>query len=128
MKDKRMTPQEMVAQIRDGDTVAIGGWGPFSKPMTLVREIVKSDLKDLTIMSFAGIDVDMLLAAGKVKKLVFAFVSLDAPRGIESIHGLALHFALRLPPIKLEVEGICEIDVPFLSFSSFFIVQFLALR
>lgn len=82
MKDKRMTPQEMVAQIRDGDTVAIGGWGPFSKPMTLVREIVKSDLKDLTIMSFAGIDVDMLLAAGKVKKLVFAFVSLEGAPGV----------------------------------------------
>jgi glutaconate CoA-transferase subunit A len=80
--DKRMTPQEVVAQIKDGDTVAIGGWGPFSKPMVLVREIVKSKLKDLTIISFAGIDIDMLIGAGKVKKLIFAFVSLEGAPGV----------------------------------------------
>jgi len=43
----------------------------------LVREILRSDLKDLTIVSYGGADVGMLCAAGKVKKLVFAFVSLD---------------------------------------------------
>lgn len=67
----------MVAQIKNGDTVAIGGWGPEAKPMVLIREIVKSKLKDLTIISFGGLDVDMLVAAGKVKKLIFAFVSLE---------------------------------------------------
>jgi glutaconate CoA-transferase subunit A len=46
--------------------------------MALVREILRSDLRDLTIVSYGGPDVGMLCAAGKVKKLVFAFVSLDA--------------------------------------------------
>lgn len=77
MVDKTMTPQQMVAQIRNGDTVAIGGWGPDAKPMVLIREIVRSKLKDLTIISFAGLDVDMLIAAGKVKKLIFPFISLE---------------------------------------------------
>jgi glutaconate CoA-transferase subunit A len=59
-------------------TLGIGGWGPRRKPMALVREILRSPLKDLTVVSYAGPDVGMLCAAGKVKKLVMAFATLDA--------------------------------------------------
>lgn len=76
--DKRMTPAELVAELRDGMTIGIGGWGPRRKPMALVREILRSDLKELTIVAYGGADVGMLCAAGKVKKLIFAFVTLDA--------------------------------------------------
>jgi len=75
--DKRMSAADVVAQLRDGMTIGIGGWATRRKPMALVREILKSDLKDLTVVSYGGPDVGMLCAAGKVKKLVFAFVSLD---------------------------------------------------
>ena len=73
-----MTAAEIVAQLSDGMTIGIGGWGPRRKPMALVREILRSGLKDLTIVAYGGADVGMLCAAGKVRKLVFAFVSLDA--------------------------------------------------
>lgn len=76
--DKRMNAAEIVGRLRNGMTLGIGGWGPRRKPMALVREILRSDLTDLTIISYGGPDVGMLCAAGKVKKLVFAFVSLDA--------------------------------------------------
>lgn len=46
--------------------------------MAMVREILRSDLKDLTVVSYGGPDVGMLCAAGKVKKLIFGFVTLDA--------------------------------------------------
>ncbi len=75
--DKQMTQQQVVAQLCDGMTIGIGGWGPRRKPMALVREILRSDLKDLTIVAYGGADVGMLCAAGKVKKVIFAFVSLD---------------------------------------------------
>jgi glutaconate CoA-transferase subunit A len=75
--DKQMTAAQVVGQLSDGMTIGIGGWGPRRKPMALVREILRSDLRDLTIVSYGGADVGMLCAAGKVKKLVFAFVSLD---------------------------------------------------
>ena len=78
MLDKRMAPAEIVGQLRDGMTLGIGGWGPRRKPMALVREILRSDLKDLTVVAYGGADVGMLCAVGKVRKLVFAFVSLDA--------------------------------------------------
>ena len=76
-RNKEMTIDQVVAQLSDGMTIGIGGWGPRRKPMALVRAILRSDLKDLTIVSWGGADVGLLVEAGKVKKVVYAFVSLD---------------------------------------------------
>ncbi len=76
-RDKRMTIDEVVAELRDGMTIGIGGWGPRRKPMALVRAILRSDLTDLTIVAWGGADVGLLARAGKIRRLVYAFVSLD---------------------------------------------------
>ncbi len=76
--DKRMTVAGAVAELRDGMTLGIGGWGSRRKPMALVREILRSPLKDLTLVSYGGPDVGLLCAAGKVRKVVYGFVSLDS--------------------------------------------------
>jgi len=113
--DKRMSAADVVAQLSDGMTVGIGGWATRRKPMALIREILRSDLKDLTIVSYGGPDVGMLCAAGKVRKLVFAFVSLDhyplephfrAARQAGAIEVLELdegmfHWGLRAAAMKL---------------------------
>ena len=75
--DKRMSAADVVAELRSGMTLGIGGWATRRKPMALVREILRSDLKDLTVVSYGGPDVGLLCAAGKVRKLVFSFVSMD---------------------------------------------------
>ncbi|HSI27256.1 MAG TPA: CoA-transferase [Aeromicrobium sp.] len=77
-RDKRMSIDDIVAQIDDGMTVGIGGWGPRRKPMALVRALLRSDATDLTIVSWGGADVGLLARAGKIRKLVYAFVSLDS--------------------------------------------------
>jgi glutaconate CoA-transferase subunit A len=77
-RDKLMTEDAVVAELRDGMTIGIGGWGSRRKPMSLVRAILRSDLKDLTVVSYGGPDVGLLCAAGKVRKVVFGFVSLDS--------------------------------------------------
>src|SRR4051812_49573413 len=59
-------------------TIGIGGWGSRRKPMAVVRAMLRTDLKDLTLVSYGGPDVGLLCAAGKVRKVVFAFVSLDS--------------------------------------------------
>jgi glutaconate CoA-transferase subunit A len=76
--DKRMTESEVIAELRDGMTIGIGGWGSRRKPMSLVRAILRSPLKDLTIVSYGGPDVGLLCAAGKAKKVIYGFVSLDS--------------------------------------------------
>lgn len=76
--DKRCTEEEVVAELRSGMTIGIGGWGSRRKPMSLVRAILRSDLTDLTIVSYGGPDVGLLCRAGKVAKVVSGFVSLDS--------------------------------------------------
>ena len=78
MADKRTTADAAVAQLADGMTIGIGGWGSRRKPMALVRALLRSPLKDLTVVSFAGPDLGMLCAAGKVRRAVFGFASLDS--------------------------------------------------
>jgi len=75
--DKVQAAASAISEIKDGMTIGIGGWGPRRKPMALIRELLRSDVKDLTVVSYGGADVGMLCAAGKIKKLIFAFVSLD---------------------------------------------------
>src|SRR6266516_3783617 len=78
MTDKRISDGEVVARLADGMTIGIGGWGSRRKPMALVQAIARSALRDLTVVSFGGPDVGLLCAAGKVRKLVYGFVSLDS--------------------------------------------------
>jgi glutaconate CoA-transferase subunit A len=73
-----MTEDQVVAELRSGMTIGIGGWGSRRKPMSLVRALCRSDLRDLTVVAYGGPDVGLLLAAGKVKHLVYGFVSLDS--------------------------------------------------
>jgi acyl CoA:acetate/3-ketoacid CoA transferase alpha subunit len=76
--DKRMRTGDVVAQLADGMTIGIGGWGSRRKPMSLVRALACSSLRELTIVSFGGPDVGLLCAAKKVRRLVYGFVSLDS--------------------------------------------------
>ena len=76
--DKRTTEREVIAELESGMTIGIGGWGSRRKPMSLVREILRSDLTDLTIVTYGGPDAGLLCKYGKVKKLVYGFVSLDS--------------------------------------------------
>jgi glutaconate CoA-transferase subunit A len=78
MADKRTTEEEVVVELRNGMTIGIGGWGSRRKPMSVVRAILRSPVKDLTVVSWGGPDVGLLCAAGKVKKLIYGFVSLDS--------------------------------------------------
>lgn len=78
MTDKTMTPDEVVARLRSGMTLGIGGWGSRRKPMALVRALLRSEITDLTVVSYGGPDVGLLAAAGRIRKLVAAFATLDS--------------------------------------------------
>jgi glutaconate CoA-transferase, subunit A len=77
MADKRCTLEDVVDSLESGMTIGIGGWGSRRKPMALVRAIARSKLTDLTVVSFGGPDVGILAATGKLRRVVFGFVSLD---------------------------------------------------
>lgn len=77
MPDKRMSIDDVVAELSDGMTIGIGGWGSRRKPMAVVRAIARSSLKDLHIVSYGGPDVGILCATGQATKVTYGFVSLD---------------------------------------------------
>ncbi|RLB45095.1 MAG: acyl CoA--acetate/3-ketoacid CoA transferase subunit alpha, partial [Deltaproteobacteria bacterium] len=78
MTDKRMTVDEAVAEVIDGMTIGIGGWGSRRKPMAFVRALVRKGVKDLTVVSYGGPDIGIFCATGQIKKAVDGFVSLDS--------------------------------------------------
>ncbi len=78
MRDKTTTLDGAVAVVEDGMTIGIGGWGSRRKPMALVEALLRTPARDLTVVSFGGPDVGLLCAAGKVREVVFGFVSLDS--------------------------------------------------
>ncbi|MFE0682335.1 CoA transferase subunit A [Streptomyces sp. NPDC058961] len=78
MTDKTMTPEDVVARLSSGMTLGIGGWGSRRKPMALVRALLRSPVSDLTVISYGGPDVGLLAAAGRIRKLVAPFATLDS--------------------------------------------------
>ncbi|KPI30814.1 coenzyme A transferase [Actinobacteria bacterium OV450] len=78
MTDKSMTPDEVVGRLRSGMTLGIGGWGSRRKPMALVRALLRSEITDLTVVSYGGPDVGLLAAAGRIRRLVAPFATLDS--------------------------------------------------
>ncbi len=77
MTGKVMTADEVASELRDGMTIGIGGWGSRRKPMALVRAILRSGVADLTVVSYGGPDVGLLVATGRVRRVVTGFVTLD---------------------------------------------------
>ncbi|MDX3382073.1 acyl CoA--acetate/3-ketoacid CoA transferase subunit alpha [Streptomyces niveiscabiei] len=78
MADKTVRLADFAGVVESGMTIGIGGWGSRRKPMALVREILRGDARDLTVVTFGGPDAGLLCAAGRVRRLVYGFVSLDS--------------------------------------------------
>ncbi|MGH3267246.1 MAG: CoA transferase subunit A, partial [Trebonia sp.] len=80
-----MSEVQAAALINDGDTVIIGGFGTVNHPMVVVRELIRRGVKDLTVVgaATAGLEVDLLIGAGCVRKVVAPYVGAElfAPIG-----------------------------------------------
>lgn len=79
MADKRTTLDDAVASIESGMTIGLGGWGSRRKPMAFVRALLRTDVTDLTVVTYGGPDLGLLCSANKVKRVYYGFVSLDSP-------------------------------------------------
>jgi glutaconate CoA-transferase subunit A len=68
------------AWLRDGMTVALGGLATASHPMVAVRHMIRRGLRDLTVIGspVGGLDVDLLIGAGCVRKVICPYVGAEA--------------------------------------------------
>jgi 3-oxoadipate CoA-transferase alpha subunit len=68
---------EAVADIPDGATVLIGGFGPAGQPVELVEALVESGTRDLTVVNNNAGNGDVglaaLIGAGRVRRVICSF-------------------------------------------------------
>ena len=94
---------EAVADVADGATVMVGGFGTAGLPNELVGALLEQGAKELTIVNNNAGNGDTglaaLLAAGRVRKIVCSF-----PRQADSHHFDALYRAGRIE-LELVPQG-----------------------
>jgi 3-oxoadipate CoA-transferase alpha subunit len=70
-------PDEAVADVRDGSTVLVGGFGMAGMPVHLIDALIRQGATDLTVVSNNAGNGDTglaaLLAKGRVRKVVCSF-------------------------------------------------------
>lgn len=68
LKDKKMSVQEAVSLIKDGDSLTFSGFTIWRRPMALIYEIVRQRKKDLHLIEVnSGTHGEILIGAGCVK-------------------------------------------------------------
>jgi len=101
--DKRIKFEQISDLVKDGMTLAIGGYLTANKPMAIIRQIIKKGIKDLTVIAFpSSIELDLLIACGCVKKVICPYV------GMESLSMIAPFFRMKAEEGSLEIR---EVDV-----------------
>jgi glutaconate CoA-transferase, subunit A len=70
---------EAAKLVRAGDTLALGGMTLYRRPVAFVRELLRQGTTDLTLLELtAGFESDLLVGAGRVKKLRTCYFGLEA--------------------------------------------------
>jgi glutaconate CoA-transferase subunit A len=78
-KELIIDAKEAAASIEDGMTVSIGGFLLSSHPMSLIREVIKRGVKNLTLMPSvsSSVEADILIGAGCVRKIITAYCGVE---------------------------------------------------
>jgi glutaconate CoA-transferase subunit A len=80
-----MTENAAAALIEDGHVVIVGGFGTVNHPMPIIRALIRRKVKNLTVIgaATAGLEIDLLIGAGCVKKVIAPYVGAElyAPIG-----------------------------------------------
>ena len=85
--DKRMRIKDAVKKfIKDGDYLAIGGFGHIRIPMAIIYEIVRQGIKNLSVAGHTAVqDIDVLMAGGCVSNVDIAYVVGFELRGLSGV-------------------------------------------
>ena len=76
--NKRISLQDAVSKIKDGMTVMVGGFLAAGSPVTILDELAKSGVKDLTLIcndtAYADVAHGKLIANKQVKKVIVSHI------------------------------------------------------
>jgi glutaconate CoA-transferase subunit A len=89
--------------VKDGMTVALGGFHTASRAMVLVRALVRAGRRDLTLIgSPATLDADLLIALGCVRRIILPYV------GVEGMIATAPFFRRAAETGSIEISEVDE--------------------
>jgi glutaconate CoA-transferase subunit A len=102
MRDKTMSLAEAATLVKDGDVVGLQNMATQAAPMAMVRELIRQQRRDLTLVALVGgIAVDWLAAAGCLKKFLGPVVSMER-------FGLCQNYRKAVQAGLIEVEEYSE--------------------
>ncbi len=82
LPDKTCDMAAVIATIKDGDTVMVGGFGVPGTPFTLIRSLVAHGARNLTVIkndaNEPGMGIDHLLHSGQVARLITTHLGLNS--------------------------------------------------
>ncbi len=102
-RSKLMPVAEALAGIKDGAKICASGVHFSNTPLVLVRELIRRKVRDLEIIPTpaTGLWVDMLLAAGVVRKLWVSYIGME-------FMGLAHNFRRAVESGSVEIVDVDE--------------------
>ena len=75
---KKIQLEDIKKIVKSNSVLAIGGFTFNRKPISIIKEIAKSDVKNLSLFLLAGsLDVDLLINKNKLKKISAAYVGYE---------------------------------------------------
>jgi acetate CoA/acetoacetate CoA-transferase alpha subunit len=90
-KSKRIGLAELRPRLKDGMSILFGGFLGVGTPAAIVREILDSDIGDLTLIGndsgFPTIGVGILIVAKRVKRLITSHIGTNPETGRQMIAG-----------------------------------------
>lgn len=109
---------EAAALIPDGSRIHLGGMAVHNHPMAFVYELLRRGTTDLTIVSHVSAsDVDILIGAGRVKRLEFSYVGLEefgtAPCFRRAVQGGGIELSEYSEPVAFERFACSARGMPF---------------
>jgi len=113
--NKQVALEDAARLIKDGQQITIGGTLCQRVPAAFVREMARQGLRDLELVKPSpGYDIDLLAAAGCVRRIRSGIVSLEQP------FGMAPNFRRAVEEGRLEVvENACPTIMASLQAASF---------
>lgn len=81
--NKLIEASEVKRLVKSGDTLLVGGFGLSGSPLTLIYDLLNSDIENLTVVSNNlgedGLGLHKLFEAGKLKKVIGSFFTTNKP-------------------------------------------------
>ncbi len=91
MKNKIVTIDEAISHVKDGMTLAIGGFLAVGTPEKLIDALIEKNVKDLTIIgndtSFVDKGLGRLVANNQVKKVIVSHIGTNPETGRKMMAG-----------------------------------------